>query len=141
MANDADEGARIDRPLCYVMGLLYVGAGMLHFVVPKAFARIVPPQLPRPVALVYLSGFAEVVLGVGVMVRRTRRRSAWGLVALLVAVFPANVYMATSGMIPDSVPDRVRGLARLGLWARLPLQGVLIGWTWRYTDAASSPSE
>lgn len=140
MANDTDE-TRTGGPLCIAMGLVYVLAGVLHFLVPRAFARIVPPSLPRPVELVYLSGLAEVVLGIGVMVRRTRSRSAWGIVALLVAVFPANVHMATSGMVPESVPDRARGLAQAGLWARLPFQGVLVLWAWRYTHSGRSTAE
>lgn len=140
MANDTDETGT-GSPLCIVMGLVYVVAGVLHFLVPRAFARIVPPSLPRPVGLVYLSGLAEVVLGAGVMVRRTRSLSAWGIVALLVAVFPANVHMATSGMVPESVPDRARGLARAGLWARLPLQGVLVLWAWRYTRSGRPTPE
>jgi uncharacterized membrane protein len=142
MATDTDGvGIGFERPLCIVMGFVYVVAGVLHFLVPKAFARIVPPQLPRPVALVYLSGLAEVVFGVGVTIRRTRSLSAWGIVALLVAVFPANVHMATSGMVPESIPDRARGLAEAGLWARLPLQGVLVLWAWQYTRSGRSTTE
>lgn len=125
--------AGLKRPLCYVMGLLYVVAGVLHFVFPKVYARIVPPQFPRPVLLVYLSGLAEVVLGIGVVLRRTRRESAWGLIALLIAVFPANVYMATNDMIPETVPNWASGIARVAMWVRLPFQGVLILWAWWYT--------
>ncbi|MFC5971197.1 DoxX-like family protein [Halomarina salina] len=134
MTDDApDDRTRFERPLCYVMGLLYVIAGVLHFVAPKVYARIVPPQFPRPVALVYLSGVAEIVLGVGVLVRRTRQRSAWGVMALLVAVFPANVYMATNDLASGAVPDRYGSVARLAAWVRLPLQGVLLFWAWLYT--------
>lgn len=124
---------RYKRPLLYVMSLLYVGAGVMHFLTPKAFAGIVPRRLPRPVLLVYLSGVAEIVLGVGVLFERTRRLSAWGLVGLLVAVFPANVNMAVNTLLPESVPDRAEGLARAGLWLRLPLQAVLVLWAWWYT--------
>lgn len=116
------------------MGLLYIDAGMTHFRVPTVYARIVPPQLPRPVVLVYLSGIAEIVLGAGVLFRRTRRQSAWGLVALLFAVFPANVHMATSGMAAEMVPNRARSVAQLVAWIRLPLQAVLIRWAWWYTQ-------
>lgn len=128
-----DTLARLRRPLLYLMGPLYVLAGVMHFVSPEAFERIVPPSLPRPRALVYLSGVAEIVLGVGVLCPRTRRRSAWGLVALLVAVFPANVHMAREEMVPGGVPDWARGLAEVALWLRLPLQGLLVGWAWWYT--------
>jgi uncharacterized membrane protein len=140
---DASDGPRsgLERPLLLAMSLLYVGAGVMHFLTPKVFARIVPPRLPRPLALVYLSGVAEVVLGVGVLFERTRRRSAWGLVALLVAVFPANVHMATNTVLPESVPERGRGLARIALWLRLPLQAVLVAWAWRYTRPPSADGE
>jgi uncharacterized membrane protein len=136
-----DSPSGLERPLLLAMSLLYVGAGVMHFLTPKAFTRIVPPRLPRPLALVYLSGLAEVVLGVGVLFERTRRPSAWGLVALLVAVFPANVHMATNTVLPDSVPERGRGLARIALWLRLPLQAVLVAWAWRYTRPPSTDGE
>jgi uncharacterized membrane protein len=118
------------------MGLAYVVAGLLHFVAPAAYERVVPPGFPRPRALVYLSGIAEVGLGVGVLFERTRRVSAWGLVALLVAVFPANVYMAASDdldLAVEGVPQRVRDPSDAALWARLPLQAVLVAWAWWYT--------
>ncbi len=137
--NDDTDGtaSRARRPLLYVMGLFYTIAGVMHFVVPKVYARIVPPQYPKPVALVYLSGITEIVLGIGVMIRRTRRISAWGIIALLVAVFPANVHMAMSDELPDAVPDWAEDIARVGVWVRLPLQGVLILWAWWYTRVPS----
>ena len=125
--------SRLKRPLRYLMGLLYIGAGVTHFRAPKLYARIVPPQFPQPVALVYLSGVAEIVLGTGVLFQQTRHHSAWGLIALLVAVFPANVYMATSGIAAEMVPDRARRVAQLVAWIRLPLQAILIRWAWWYT--------
>jgi uncharacterized membrane protein len=121
--------SRFKRPLRYLMGLLYVVAGLLHFVVPALYARIVPPVLPAPLALVYLSGIAEVAVGIGVLVPRTRRYAAWATMALLVAVFPANVYMAVS-MVPVMPGGDPSAAAR---WARLPLQGVLILWAYWYT--------
>lgn len=124
---------RFKRPLCYVMGALYVVAGTMHFVAPKVYAQIVPPAIPRPLDLVYLSGIAEIVLGIGVTIPRTRRVSAWGLVALLVAVFPANVYMATHDVVIEGVPEWAREPSDAATWARLPLQGVLVLWAWWYT--------
>ena len=114
------------------MGPLYVLAGVLHFVVPDAYERVVPPAFPRPRELVYLSGVAEVALGLGVLRPETRRASAWGLVALLAAVFPANVYMAVDDDVLDEVPDRFTP-PDAALWARLALQGVLMLWAWWYT--------
>jgi len=124
--------ARCKRPLRYVMGALYVVAGLLHFVVPSLYVQIVPPILPAPLALVYLSGVAEVGVGVGVVVPRTRRYAAWATIALLVAVFPANVYMAVSMVTVEGLPGG--DPSPLVRWARLPLQGVLILWAYWYTD-------
>lgn len=122
------------------MGAVYVVAGIAHFLIPKRFAEAVPPAFPRPVGLVYLSGIAEILLGVGVALRRTRRPSAWGIVALLVAVFPANVHLARRDTLSDLVPDRLVGPARLAAVIRLPLQGVLIGWALRYARADEAPA-
>jgi uncharacterized membrane protein len=128
---------RLKRPLRYAMGLGYVVAGALHFVAPTVYEQVVPPGFPRPLGLVYLSGVAEVVLGLGVLFERTRRASAWGLVALLVAVFPANVYAATADDLDlQGVPERLRDPPDAVLWARLPLQAVLVAWAWWYTDPA-----
>jgi uncharacterized membrane protein len=131
--------ARSKGPLRYLMGALYVVAGTMHFVVPGVYVQVVPPMFPRPLELVYLSGVAEIVLGVGVVLphRRARRLAAWGLVLLLVAVFPANVYMATHDVVLDGVPDWAREPSALATWARLPLQGVLVLWAWWYTRPES----
>ncbi|WP_257299664.1 hypothetical protein [Haloarchaeobius sp. FL176] len=125
--------ARFKRPLLYVMGPLYVVAGILHFVAPDTYERVVPPQFPRPRELVYLSGIAEIGLGVGVLLPSTRRKSAWGLVALLAAVFPANVYMATDDVAAEAAPEWATDIARVVAWLRLPLQAVLALWAWWYT--------
>ncbi len=127
--------ARSRTPLRYVMGLLYVVAGVSHFLAPRAFERVVPPRLPRPKALVYVSGAAEVLLGVGVLFERTRRLSAWGIIALLIAVFPANVYTVTDDVAAELVPERFADAARIAAWVRLPIQAVLIGWAWLYTGS------
>ena len=124
---------RLKNPLCYVMGVLYAIAGILHFVVPDLYVQIVPPQLPWPMGLVYLSGLAELVLGIGVMIPRTRRLAAWGIIALLLAIFPANVYMATSGVTIQGAPAAIADPSALGRWGRLPMQAVLIAWAWWYT--------
>lgn len=128
---------RLKRPLLYVMAPTYVVAGVLHFVVPELYVQIVPPVLPAPIALVYLSGLAEIAVGIGLLVPRTRQYAAWATVALLVAVFPANVYMATHGVVVEGMPgggdpsDLVR-------WGRLPLQGVLILLALWYTQPSGT---
>jgi len=119
------------------MGPLYVLAGALHFVVPELYVQIVPPILPAALALVYLSGLAEIAVGVGVLVPQTRRYAAWGTIALLVAIFPANLYMATSGVVVDGAPGGGDPSA-LARWGRLPLQGVLILWAYWYTEPTAA---
>jgi uncharacterized membrane protein len=103
---------------------LFLTSGTLHFLRPDMFRQIVPPALPNPAALVAISGGAEIVGAVGLWIPPTRRSAAIGLVTLLVAVFPANVYMAMSHQrIAAVMPAWV-------LFLRLPLQAVLIGWMW-----------
>ena len=109
-------------------GLLAVGfvvAGVLHFALTPAYVRIMPPYLPDPVLLVQVSGVAEILGGVGLMVPMTRRVAAWGLVALLVAVLPANVAMAMDRVRWAAIPAWI-------LWARVPLQLPLMRWAWLY---------
>ncbi|WP_375419108.1 DoxX family membrane protein [uncultured Hymenobacter sp.] len=108
---------RFSRP---ALALLFVGAGVLHFLAPQPYLRIMPPGLPAPLLLVYVSGAFEIGLGLLVLPRRTRRLAAGGLVALLLAVFPANIYMAVAH-------EQLHVPAWLA-WGRLPLQGLLIWW-------------
>jgi uncharacterized membrane protein len=105
--------------------VMFVAAGVDHLVKPAFFREIVPPGFPAPAMLVAVSGVAEIAGGVGLLVRSLRRAAAWGLIALLIAVFPANIYMAVS---PGSIPDL--HIARWLLWLRLPLQFVFIAWVW-----------
>lgn len=125
--------ARLKRPLLYVQGSVYIVAGLMHFVVPDAYAQVVPPVLPGALLLVYLSGVAEVAFGVGLLVPRTRRIAAWGLIALLLAVFPANVYMAISDVVVTGAFGTTLDPAPVVRWGRLPFQAVLIAWAWWYT--------
>jgi len=99
-------------------------AGTNHFLHPAFYVRIVPPWLPAHARLVQISGACEVLGGIGVLVRSLRRLAGMGLIALLVAVFPANIFMAQH-------PERYADLAGAALlYARLPLQLVLIAWVW-----------
>ena len=124
--------SKLKRPLRYVMGVLYAVAGVLHFVVPELYVQIIPPIFPAALALVYLSGVAEIAVGVGVLIPDTQRYAAWATVALLIAIFPANVYMATSGVVIGGMPGG-GDPSELVRWGRLPLQGVLILWALWYT--------
>ena len=93
---------------------VFIGAGVNHFLIPGAYERIVPPSMKGQAGrLVQISGVAEVAGGVGVLLPQTRRAAGLGLIALLAAVFPANVYMARE-------PESFRKIPRWALWARLP---------------------
>jgi uncharacterized membrane protein len=113
----------------WALALGMIAIGVLHFVQPKPFVRIVPKYLPSPLALVYISGFFEIAGGVGLLVPATRVAAAWGLIALYVAVFPANIYMLTHNI---SLNPR-KPIPRWALWARLPLQFVLMAWAYWFT--------
>lgn len=127
------------RPLLYLMGPGYVVAGVLHFVVPELYVQIVPPVFPAALALVYLSGLAEIAVGVGLLIPRTRQHAAWATIALLVAIFPANVYMATHGVVIEGFPGG-GDPSSVVRWGRLPLQGVLILWAFWYTRPTGGTS-
>ncbi len=107
----------------WLLIIVFVGAGINHFRVPAAYLTIMPPYLPAPLLLVYLSGAAEIIGGLGVCYPPTRRAAGWGLLLLLLAVFPANIQAAQSGVPGADVPTWI-------WWARLPLQGVLLVWVY-----------
>ncbi len=108
----------------YLLSVMMVAAGILHFVSPDKFAKIVPDWLPAPKTLVLVSGFFQIAGGLGLLVKRTRTTAAWGLAALFAAVFPANVNMALHKIYTDNPWI---------LWGRLPFQGVLIAWAYWFT--------
>ena len=108
----------------WVFAALFVLAGVGHFASTDFFARIVPPYVPYPRAMVLVSGGFEILLGILLAIPRTSRIAAWGLIALLLAVFPANLFMYQHA-------DKF-GLPSLLLLLRLPLQGLLIYWAWIY---------
>ena len=109
------------RTALYVMAAFYVVAGANHFLEPAMYLRMMPTYLPWHSATVYVSGVAEIILGLAVLVPAWRRIAGWGLIALLVAVFPANVHMALNPEAFAEFPPWV-------LWARLPLQIALVWW-------------
>lgn len=113
-----------------ILAILFVIAGVMHFVIPQAYLRIMPPYLPSPLLLVGISGAAEILGGAGLLIPLTRHFAAWGLVALLIAVLPANIYTATAHL-------PLPGLAGQSWvqWMRVPLQIPLIYWAWLYTRA------
>jgi uncharacterized membrane protein len=109
--------------LRWLLGVLMILVGASHFVDPAPFDAMIPPSWPSPRALVLLSGFFEVLGGAGLLIPRLRRAAGYGLVALYIAVFPANVYVAMEGL-----PVFGRELPALALWLRLPFQLVFIAW-------------
>jgi uncharacterized membrane protein len=107
-----------------LLGLFFIAAGANHFVHPEFYVRMVPPWLPAPALLVQISGVCEIAGGIGALIPRTRRIAGLGLVALLVAVFPANLQMAQH---PELFHDIGSATA---FYIRLPLQAVVIAWVW-----------
>jgi uncharacterized membrane protein len=108
----------------WIFGMLFIVAGVGHFAATNVYMKIMPSYLPYHRELVLLSGVFEVLLGILVLVPTTQRLAAWGLIALLIAVFPANVFMYQHA--------EKFGLPPLALLLRLPLQGLLIYWAYGY---------
>ncbi len=109
--------------LLLLLAAFFVFAGVSHFTRAAFFVAIVPPYLPSPLLMVQLSGVAEIAGGVGVLIPRLRVPAGWGLLALLVAVYPANIHMA---LHPEQFPD----VSRAFLYGRLPFQLLFAAWVW-----------
>jgi len=108
--------------LRWLAALFFMGAGLNHFWHADFYEQIVPPGFPSPKMLVIVSGVAEFLGGLGLLIHPVRRAAGWGLIALLIAVYPANIYMAFH-------PGRF-DLPAWVLWARLPFQVVFLAWVW-----------
>lgn len=106
-----------------LIATFFVIAGVAHFASPTTFSPLVPDYLPWHLLLVYISGLAEIAGGTGICFKRTRRLAGWVLIALLVAVFPANIHM-----LVNDVPLNGKQVPEWIYWIRLPLQGVLMAW-------------
>lgn len=106
-------------------GFAFIFSGVSHFLIPETFMKMMPPFLPAPMFLIYLSGVFEILGGVGLMISKTQRRAAIGLMLLLLAVFPANIYVALENI-------QLGGFMNYTVyqWLRLPMQIVLIAWIW-----------
>lgn len=111
-----------------VLGAVFIGAGVLHFLKPEPYESIVPDALPAHRELVYASGVAEILGGAGVLSSRAAPWAGWWLIATMLAVFPANVAMAVDSERFRSIPEPL-------LWARLPIQALIIFWIWRVAVA------
>lgn len=121
------KGDWLKTTLRWILAVSVIYAGIAHFRNPEPFVKIVPNYLPAPRLLVAVSGFFEIVGGGGLLVPVTRRAAAWGLIALFVAVFPANVNMAVKHIPLAGISNPIL------LWLRLPLQLVLIAWAYWFT--------
>ena len=110
-----------------VFSIFLIIIGVAHFIRAEQFAKIVPPVFPIYPS-VYISGVFEILGGIGLLIPSVSVAAAWGLIALFIAVFPANIYMVLHNITLDGVPQ-----SQLLYWGRLPLQAVLIAWAWWYT--------
>jgi Predicted membrane protein len=110
----------------FLLSGFFVVAGAMHFVIPGMYMRIMPPWIPYPLEMVYVSGVAEMAGGLGLLMPRLRPAAAIGLIALLVAVFPANIQMLSNAIHGDA-----SSLYTALLWLRLPFQPLLIVWIYR----------
>ncbi|MGI0485083.1 DoxX family protein [Pantanalinema rosaneae CENA516] len=111
-----------------ILAVAIIIVGITHFIRPEQYARIVPPPLP-PFAMVYISGFFEVLGGIGLLIPLVSVAAAWGLIALFIAVFPANIYQALNSIPIEGIPHHP-----LLYCIRLPFQAVLIAWAWWFTQ-------
>jgi uncharacterized membrane protein len=112
--------------LKYLMSVLFVLAGVYHFVNPDFYLNIMPPYFPWHLFLVYLTGAFEIIFGVLLAIPRFTRIAGFGLIVLLIVIFPANIHMAINAKFFPHINPIV-------LWLRLPLQFVLVAWAYWYT--------
>lgn len=120
--------SRTKRALLWVMSAFYVLGGVYHLVNPGFYLPMMPPYLPWHRELVFISGVAEIVLGIVVLIPSLRRPAALGIIALLIAVFPANLHIAMND-VPLAGATEGAGIWN---WVRLPFQAVFIAWAWCY---------
>jgi uncharacterized membrane protein len=117
----------------YLLAIFFVLAGANHFINAGFYLQMMPPYLPWHLSLVYLSGICEIVLGIMVLIPGLTSIAGWGLIVLLIAVFPANIHMA---LHPDLFPN----ISPVALWIRLPFQAVFIAWAyWSTRPSVSTP--
>ena len=115
-----------------LMGSLYIVAGAGHFIATRLYESIMPGYFSAHHELVLISGAAEIAGGLGILIPQTRRPAAWGLILLLIAVMPANIWMAQHPNLYPNIP-------LWAIWLRLPLQLPLIWWAWLYTRSNLDP--
>lgn len=109
----------------YLMAAIYVFAGIMHFIKPKMYMRIMPKYLPNHKLLVLLSGFAEIILGIALCFNQTKALAIYGIIAMLMLFLLVHFYMLSSEKAGAGIPKWI-------LILRLPLQFVLIAWAFNY---------
>ena len=115
------------------LAAFFINVGIDHFINPDFYLSIMPPAFPLHLEAVYISGLFEVLGGLGVLIPRFRKFSGWGLIALLIAVYPANIYMA---LTPEAFPD----VPLFALYIRLVFQFIFFYWAYLVTRPAYNPS-
>ena len=125
--NTSNHNHRLKEILRGFLAFSIIIVGITHFIKPEQFARIVPPPFP-PFASVYISGFFEILGGIGLLIPLVSVAAAWGLISLFIAVYPANIYMTLHNIQVDGIPH-----SQALYLARLPLQALLIAWAYWYT--------
>jgi uncharacterized membrane protein len=121
-----------------ILAVSIIIVGITHFAVPEPYVKIMPPQLPYPLGLVYLSGFYEILGGIGLLVPPVSQAAAWGLIVLFIAVFPANINQAVNHIKIEAIPYSDSPLFQV---IRLPFQAVLIAWAWWYTTPTNTEQQ
>ena len=127
MKNSLRHKIKIGSMYLMAVGMIYIG--IVHFLDPDFFLKIMPPYLPWHLELVYISGFFEILLGILLLIKSYRTYAAWGLILLFLAVYPANIYLAF-----NEAPQKALEISPfLASWVRLPIQFVLIALAYWYT--------
>jgi uncharacterized membrane protein len=119
-----------------LLGVLMMLAGVNHFVSPEPYLMMMPDYLPGHEALVFISGVFEILLGAALFVPKLRTLAGWGLIALLIAVLPANIWTASEGIQPPGFE-----MSPTGAWVRVAFQAVFIYWAWAVTRPDASVAE
>lgn len=125
----------VKRIFSVLLTLAMVLAGVSHFTMPATYVAIVPDYLPAPLALVYISGVAEILLGLALQIPGLRRLAGFGLIALFIAVLPANINQAVHNLQPPGLE-----MSPTMVWVRLPMQLVFIAWAFWMTRPDQTPA-
>ncbi|AFZ16159.1 DoxX family protein [Allocoleopsis franciscana] len=128
MTSNPSTSPRLKEIFRAILSVSIIVVGITHFVKPLEYASIVPPQFGDRLAMVYISGFFEILGGIGLLIPLVSVAAAWGLIALFIAVFPANIYQAIHSIPIEGIPHHP-----LFYWFRLPFQAVFMAWAWWYT--------